>query len=112
MAREEAAARTQAFDEALVKKAEALGEGPPNPAGSSALSGFAAAATGVGGIRAAEQQRLQAEMSAELGAGLKGSIGDRSNHSNFSHQNSVKILVRIQENFEILTLIVIFFRKS
>ena len=24
--------------------------------------------------------------------GLKGSIGDRSNHSNFSHQNSVKIL--------------------
>ena len=25
-------------------------------------------------------------------AGLKGSIGDRSNHSNFSHQNSVKIL--------------------
>ena len=38
--------------------------------------------------------------------GLKGSIGDRSYHSNFSHQNSVKILVRIQEKFSL------FFRKS
>jgi hypothetical protein len=28
----------------------------------------------------------------ECVAGLKGSIGDRSNHSNFSHQNSVNIL--------------------
>ena len=38
--------------------------------------------------------------------GLKGSIGDRPNHSNFSHQNSVEILVRIQEQFSH------FFRKS
>ena len=28
----------------------------------------------------------------QFATGLKGSIGDRSNHSNFSHQNSVKIL--------------------
>ena len=31
--------------------------------------------------------------------GLKDSIGDRSNHSNFSHQNSVKILIRIRSKF-------------
>ena len=39
--------------------------------------------------RRAEGPRVHVEAA---GLGLKGSIGDRSNHSNFSHQNSVKIL--------------------
>ena len=46
-----------------------------------------------------ELNELAAELADEyeVTAGLKGSIGDRSNHSNFSHQNSVKILIEFRK---------------